>query len=124
MANSLVLWKTQTGWCGPYLKESFPLERSRKATVSRLHLNQDLEGKRELSHDQGASTFHTQGTACVKVLKQKKKKFTYLRNPEKASVPGIKGGRERLRAELARPMSHGEEFSFYPKRNRDLLMGL
>lgn len=82
MANSLVLWKTQTGWCGPYLKERFRLEKSRKATVSRLYLNQDLEGKRELSHDQGASTFHTQGTACVKVLKQKKKIYLFKESRE------------------------------------------
>lgn len=70
------------------------MEKSRKVTVRRSHINQNVEGKKELSNDQVGSMFQAQGTACVKVLKQKKR-FTYLRNPKKASVPGIKGGREK-----------------------------
>lgn len=49
------------------------------------------------------------------------KRFPYLRNPKKISVPGAQGGKEKAEGQSRLgPVSHGEEFSFYPKSTGNL----
>lgn len=97
------------------LKGGAHLEKSRKATMRRSHINQDPERKKESSNDQVGSMFQTQGIACVKVLKQKER-FTYLRNPKKASVPGIKEGREKAEGRASRaPQALVRSLAFIPR---------